>query len=96
MHELSQMKNNKYTVRMLDVILPVESKADLLQFKDLFIVMSLVEKDMESLFAQNRIKNFTEEHFLRILYNTLCCLNFLESANILHRDIKPNNILITD
>lgn len=30
MHELSQMKNNKYTVRMLDVILPVESKADLL------------------------------------------------------------------
>ena len=38
----------------------------------------------------------SEDHIKTILYNLLCCLNFLHSANILHRDIKPANILMTD
>ena len=37
----------------------------------------------------------TEDEFIDIMYNMLCCLNFIHSANIMHRDLKPSNFLIT-
>ena len=32
----------------------------------------------------------------KILYQLLCALNFLSSAKVLHRDLKPGNILIDE
>ena len=96
MHELTQMEGNEFTVKLLDIILPVKNKADLFSFNDLLIVMTLVERDVQSLFSKNIPTKFTQEHFICIMYNTLCCLNFLHTANIIHRDLKPNNLLITD
>ena len=31
---------------------------------------------------------------IKIIYNTLCSIAFLQEANVLHRDIKPGNLLI--
>lgn len=42
MHELSKMDGNTFTVKMLDVILPVKRKSDLQNFDFLFIVMNYV------------------------------------------------------
>ena len=38
----------------------------------------------------------SEEHIKVIVYNCLTSLNFVHSSNVMHRDLKPQNILIDD
>lgn len=62
-----------------------------------FIVMDYVKNDLKQVldFKESEImKEFDESHVTIILYNMLCAVNFLHSTNIMHRDIKPGNILI--
>lgn len=57
--------------------------------------MDYTRMDLGKLLQKNdELSEFTEDHVICIVYNILCSLNFLDSANVLHRDLKPNNILI--
>ena len=64
------------------------------QFNHLFIVMRLGDYDMKKLFETMPHTKLSEDHVITILYNLLCAVHFLHSANVCHRDIKPANILI--
>ena len=59
------------------------------------MVLELVDSDLKKIFSS--VPNGTvlqEDHILTIMYNTLCSLNYLHSANVLHRDMKPANLLV--
>ena len=58
------------------------------------MVLEFVEMDMKHLLNSQAV-SFRPMHLKVILYNMLCCLNFLHSTGIMHRDIKGGNLLLT-
>ena len=64
------------------------------QCRGIFLVMDYVPDDIKKMLDEIDPENWSEEHVKVIVYNALCCLNFLRSANIMHRDIKPQNLLM--
>lgn len=84
------MESNIYVVKLHHVKQISKPNGD--QF--VFLVMDYVPHDL-SKFLKNRPKNFDENHALTLIYNLLSAIQFIHSVGILHRDIKPDNILFT-
>lgn len=63
------------------------------EFEDIYMLSELVEGDLYSIL---RNKNPLEpDHIKFILYQILRALRYQHSARILHRDLKPRNLLIS-
>ncbi|KCV70542.1 CMGC/MAPK protein kinase [Fonticula alba] len=61
-------------------------------FNEVYLVQELMEADLHQIIrSQQRLTN---EHFQYFLYQILRGLKYIHSANVLHRDLKPGNILV--
>jgi len=61
-------------------------------FEDIYVFSELLETDLASILKSSQ--PVTDEHCQFFLYQILRGIKFLHSANVIHRDLKPRNLLV--
>ncbi|KAH7433713.1 hypothetical protein KP509_07G082400 [Ceratopteris richardii] len=61
-------------------------------FQDVYVTYELMDTDLNQIIRSKQA--LTEEHCQYFLYQILRGLKYIHSANVLHRDLKPGNLLI--
>ena len=86
--QLTDMASNSHTVKLRETRAVKRDKKDSL----LFIVMDFHHRTLNS-FMDTPLEPM---ELKKLTYNLLCSLNFIHESGIMHRDIKPDNILIDE
>lgn len=84
--------NDDRFVKIFDLIEP--PSYDQKEFDTLYIVLEYAESDMRKLIKSQTFLNL--EQVKKITYELFCAIKYLHSASVLHRDLKPGNILLSE
>ncbi|PQE04802.1 MAP kinase protein [Rutstroemia sp. NJR-2017a BBW] len=61
-------------------------------FNETYLYEELMECDLAAIVRSGQ--PLTDAHFQSFIYQILCGLKYIHSANVLHRDLKPGNLLV--
>jgi len=61
-------------------------------FQDLYMVSELMETDLSSVIKSSQ--HLSEEHLQFFMYQLVRGVKFLHTSNVVHRDLKPRNLLV--
>jgi len=81
---LQEMRGHEHIVTLLNVM-----KAD--NDRDIYLVFQHMETDLHAAIRANILGDVHKQY---IMWQTLKALKFMHSANLLHRDMKPSNLLL--
>ena len=88
--QLDLNEENGFIPKLYDVMYPsLEGK----QIDQFCIVIEHLGTDVDQLMKHSI--RFNQDHLLKVLYHSLCSMAFLHEANIMHRDIKSANMLLS-
>ena len=82
-------EKSSFVPKLYDIITPKQIN----QVDQFCIVMENIGTDLNRL-LKHQIA-FSQYHLLKVIYQTLCAMAFLHEANVMHRDIKSSNFLLS-
>jgi Serine/threonine protein kinase len=62
------------------------------EFNEIYLYEELMECDMHQIIRSGQ--PLTDSHYQSFIYQILCGLKYIHSADVLHRDLKPGNLLV--
>lgn len=84
---LQHFRGHRNITCLYDMDIP-EPKA----FNEVYLYEELMECDLAAIIRSGQ--PLTDAHFQSFIYQILCGLKYIHSANVLHRDLKPGNLLV--
>ena len=81
-------------ISLYDVIFHINQNKQLKKIGDIYLIMEKMDSDLQKIIFSKQ--ELSDEHYQFILYQILRAIYYLHSANIIHRDFKPSNVLINE
>jgi len=81
---LQELGDHDNIIKLLDVL-----KAD--NDKDIYLVFEYMETDLHAVIRAGILEDIHKQY---IMYQLIKAIKYMHSANVLHRDMKPSNLLL--